>query len=55
MIREQDNICPICNEKLFIGDIIHKDHIISIAIGGKDEIENIQIVHESCNFKKGCR
>lgn len=54
-IKLQKNICPLCSGKLFIGDATNNDHIIALAVGGDDEINNIQIVHESCNFEKGCR
>lgn len=53
LIKKQNNICPICGEKLYIGDITNNDHIIALAVGGDDNIENIQVTHESCNFEKG--
>ncbi|HID0852312.1 GmrSD restriction endonuclease domain-containing protein [Clostridium botulinum] len=55
IIKRQNFICPICKEKLYIGDITNNDHIVALAIGGDDEIENIQVTHESCNHEKGCK
>ena len=55
LITRQKCICPICGEKLFIGDITNNDHIVALAIGGEDIVENIQVTHESCNHEKGCK
>lgn len=55
LIKKQDNRCPICNENLYIGDLVNNDHIIALAIGGDDNIENIQVTHEDCNKKKGIK
>lgn len=55
IIKMQNLICPICRGKLYIGDITNNDHIVPLAIGGDDDIDNIQVVHESCNHEKGCR
>lgn len=55
IIKQQNYICPICKGKLYIGDITHNDHIVALAIGGNDDIENIQVTHESCNYEKGCK
>lgn len=52
-IKAQNSTCPICNNKLFIGDKVHVDHIIPLIANGKDTKENMQIVHSSCNLEKG--
>lgn len=55
LLKKQKYICPICKNSLFLGDITHNDHIIALAVGGEDTIENIQITHESCNREKWCK
>jgi hypothetical protein len=53
MIKNQNNICPICNKSIYISDEIEVDHIKRIATKGSDSIDNLQIVHKICNRKKG--
>ncbi|HFZ6229333.1 TPA: HNH endonuclease family protein [Clostridioides difficile] len=55
LLEEQNNICPICKNKIFFTDITHNDHVISLAKGGSDSKENIQVVHERCNLEKGAK
>lgn len=55
LLEEQNNICPICKNKIFFTDITHNDHAISLAKGGSDSKENIQVVHERCNLEKGVK
>ncbi len=55
LLEEQNNICPICKNKIFFTDITHNDHAISLAKGGSDSKENIQVVHERCNLEKGAK
>jgi 5-methylcytosine-specific restriction endonuclease McrA len=39
---------PSLNERLH-----HVDHIVPWALGGGNEISNIQVLHSSCNLSKG--
>jgi mannose/fructose/N-acetylgalactosamine-specific phosphotransferase system component IIB len=55
LLKLQNNICPICNNKLLINDEIHIDHKIPLAQGGKDRFLNLQAVHKYCNLKKGSK
>jgi 5-methylcytosine-specific restriction endonuclease McrA len=34
---------------------LHFDHIISVALGGSNEAENIQVLCRTCNLTKGPR
>ncbi len=55
LIKEQNNQCGISGAPIFLGDDIEPDHTIPLAIGGKDEIENISITHRTPNRQKGAR
>jgi hypothetical protein len=55
LLKKQNNICPICNSKLYISDDLEVDHRIPLAIGGKEKFLNLQLAHRDCNRKKGVR
>lgn len=55
LIRKQGNISGLSKTPVFLGDDIEVDHDIPISKGGKDEIENLQIVHKDENREKGAR
>lgn len=54
-IQEQQNLCVICNNSIFFGDHTHNHHIVALAIGGKDDPDNIGIAHASCNLSLGTK
>jgi len=41
--------CPICNEPLFNGEEIDTHHIVPVAQGGLDDINNLQHLHIACH------
>lgn len=43
--------CPCCRRKR----VLTKDHIVPVAHGGTDSINNIQPLCRSCNSKKGTK
>ncbi|AEV97455.1 hypothetical protein A4D02_35740 [Niastella koreensis] len=53
LIKQQQGMSAISNAPIFLGDDIEVDHEIPISKGGKDEIENLNIVHKDENRKKG--
>ena len=55
MLKKQNNICPICENMIFITDDLEVDHINPLAKKGKDTIENLQLTHKICNRKKGSK
>jgi hypothetical protein len=55
LIAKQNNTCPISNTPLFWGDDIEVDHIMPLALGGKDEHSNLQVTHKDSNRSKGVR
>jgi hypothetical protein len=55
LMESQGNRCGISGAPLFLGDDIEIDHIRPLAIGGKDERQNLQLAHASENKKKGAK
>lgn len=47
----QKGKCAFCKKGL--GNDINLDHIMPLALGGNHEDSNIQLLHSSCNYKKG--
>ncbi|QNP29364.1 group II intron reverse transcriptase/maturase [Cylindrospermopsis curvispora] len=41
--------CPICGEPLLNGDGIETHHIVPVAKGGLDDIENLKHLHSACH------
>lgn len=55
LIEAQKNVSNISGAPIFLGDDIEVDHEFPIAKGGKDEIENLKIVHKDENREKGSK
>ncbi len=52
--REEEAACALCGEALGPSDdLLHIDHIMPLARGGRTEPSNLQVVHRVCNQKKG--
>ena len=47
--QNQNWKCPICGEPLFNGEEIDTHHIVPVAQGGRDDIENLQHLHRACH------
>lgn len=47
--QSQNWKCPICGEPLFNGEEIETHHIVPVAQGGQDDIENLQHLHKPCH------
>jgi len=50
MVREFNGRCVRCER---VGGYISKDHIIAVAQGGMDTIDNLQPLCRKCNLTKG--
>lgn len=50
----QNGLCPCCNRQLGEHNI-HVDHWVPLYRGGSNKIENIRLLHGSCNLKKGTK
>lgn len=53
MFAAQDGKCNNSNCRACLKDYNERDHIMPIALGGSDNIENIQLLCRSCNCRKG--
>ena len=52
LLKRQKGICPWCLLHFREGDLLETDHIISRALGGKDEYKNLQLLHAHCHDEK---
>lgn len=54
LLRKQNAICPICEEMFTYNDLnnVELDHISPKALGGNNEINNLQLVHKVCHIQK---
>ena len=52
LLKQQKGFCPWCKLKFREEDILEIDHIQSIALGGKDEWQNLQLLHGHCHDSK---
>lgn len=50
LMHAQNGRCTYCSADLALG--YHRDHIVSLAAGGKNEDENIQLLCPTCNRRK---
>ena len=48
LIKRDGLYCGICHESLEASEV-HIDHIIPVALGGLDKMENVQLAHPKCN------
>jgi hypothetical protein len=48
-VLERDGVCVYCGEEAFL----NIDHVIPVAIGGSNDIDNLVACCESCNQVKG--
>ena len=47
----QKGRCGICGSALLAK--VHVDHIVPLSLGGATVLDNLQVVHPSCNSRKG--
>lgn len=47
--------CSMCFESSTDSDFVHLDHILPRKLGGKDVIENMDLLCKKCNLSRGAR
>lgn len=52
LAERQAGICPHCHDSLHNEEELHTHHIIPKAQGGKDEMKNLELVHQDCHRQK---
>lgn len=52
LLKQQKGKCKWCNLTFREEDILEEDHILAIAIGGKNEWSNFQLLHGHCHDEK---
>jgi RNA-directed DNA polymerase len=52
LLKIQKGICPWCCLHFREGDLLETDHNIPLALGGKDEYKNLQLLHGHCHDEK---
>ena len=49
LIKRDGLVCGICKTTI-LDTNFHIDHILPVALGGLDTMENVQLAHSSCNI-----
>jgi len=53
-VLKRDNYqCQICGRSQTVGVQLHVDHIVPLAKGGSNNMENLQTTCDECNIGKG--
>ena len=54
-VIERDGLmCQICGVDVDADDV-HIDHIHPVSLGGRNQLDNLQVAHSFCNLSKGAR
>ena len=51
----QKGLCPLCGKEINNEDRPEVDHIKPVSLGGKDVLNNLQVVHDYCHTRKSAR
>lgn len=52
LLKKQNGKCTYCNLTFTSNDVIEIDHIVSLALGGKNRFGNLQLIHGHCHDTK---
>ena len=52
LLKRQKGICPWCCLRFREEDTLEVDHILALALGGRDDYKNLQLLHGHCHDDK---
>ena len=52
LLKRQEGKCAYCRHNFMDGDLMEKDHIVEKRFGGKNSLDNLQLLHRHCHDKK---
>jgi RNA-directed DNA polymerase len=52
LLKSQNGKCAYCGHNFMDGDLMETDHKIPKSLGGKDSLNNYQLLHRHCHDKK---
>jgi RNA-directed DNA polymerase len=52
LLKQQSGKCAYCSLNFMDGDLLELDHKIPKSLGGKDSLNNYQLLHRHCHDKK---
>lgn len=55
MWRSLPHTCSRCGKRIESIRDMHVDHIVPLAKGGADTVDNMQLLHKACNLSKGAK
>lgn len=55
LIKYDLGYCILCGKKMKLTQNLNTDHFIPQKMNGSNSVENLNIVHQFCNHKKGCK
>lgn len=47
--KQQEGDCPMCRQQISVGDDFNIHHIVRRIDGGKETLDNLQLVHANCH------
>ena len=52
LLKRQKGVCPWCCLRFREEDTLEVDHILALALGGRDDYKNLQLLHGHCHDEK---
>lgn len=53
LIKRDGMVCALCKEPILHMRDLTIDHVVPLARGGTDKLENLRLAHEFCNNQRG--